>query len=229
MGNMSGGVAMDISKYGLAEITSYEGVCTAPYLDSGGVWTFGIGHTRFDGIKPIPEHMERGRDLSIEFCFELFQKTIQKYVDGVNKVLTVKVNQAQFDALVSFHYNTGKIGSSTLIKRINAGAKLGMIPIHLLSEKLDNNVLYARTNRNANYTESTIIEFNSGSISDAFRMWVKDNGRTVRGLVIRREREANLYTSGLYSGNGEALVSTANVYGKEYGARSMNIMEYIKC
>lgn len=182
---------MKTSIEGLAEITGYEGVCTAPYLDSGGVWTFGIGHTRFDGVDPIPEHMERGRDLPLEFCFELFKKTIVKYEDSVNKALKVKVSQAKFDALVSFHYNTGKIASSTLIKRINAGA----------SEQ---------------------------SITDAFMMWVKDNGKTVKGLVNRRKNEALLYRTGIYTQNGMALVSTANIYGKEYGAKSMNVLEYIK-
>lgn len=182
---------MKTSNEGLAEITGYEGVCTAPYLDSGGVWTFGIGHTRFDGIDPIPEHMEKGRDHSIEFCFELFKKTIVKYEDSVNKALKVPVSQAKFDALVSFHYNTGEIARSTLIKRINAGAS-------------------------------------PESIKAAFMMWVKDNGLTVKGLVNRRKNEAKLYNTGLYTQHGMALVSTANIYGKEYGAKSMNILEYIE-
>ena len=182
---------MKTSIEGLAEIAGYEGVCTAPYLDSGGVWTFGIGHTRFDGVEPIPEKMEKGKDYSIQYCFDLFEQVIVKYENDVNKALKVKVNQAQFDALVSFHYNTGKIASSTLIKRINARDSLN-------------------------------------NITAAFMMWVKDNGKTVKGLVIRRENEAKLFKTGLYTQNGKAVVSTADIHGREYGRKSINVLEYLK-
>lgn len=181
---------MDISKEGLAELAGYEGVCTAPYLDSGGVWTFGVGHTHYDGY-PDPRTMTKGLDMPLEYVFELYQKKIHRYVNDVNKAITVPLTQAQFDALVSFHYNTGAIKSATLTKSINNG------------------------------TDLSTIEHN-------FMMWVKDNGKTVQGLINRRKAEFRLYSTGTYSRNGMATVSSADKNGKEINRRTINIVGYIK-
>ncbi len=123
--------AMRTSRHGLAEITGYEGICTAPYKDSVGVWTFGIGHTRYDGA-PIPEQMERGVDHPLEEIFALFQNRIQRYEHDVNNAITVPISQTQFDALVSFHYNTGAIGKASLAAAINAGSSKADITAHFM-------------------------------------------------------------------------------------------------
>lgn len=183
--------AMTTSKQGLAEITGYEGICTAPYRDSVGVWTFGIGHTRYDGA-PIPESMQKGLDHPLEEIFALFQNRIKRYENDVNKAVHVQVTQAQFDALVSFHYNTGAIGYASLVSAINAGAS-------------------------------------KSDVTDHFMMYVKGGGRTIQGLVTRRTNEAKLYCTGLYSNNGEALVTTADVNGREMSshAHSVDVLQYI--
>ncbi len=184
------GVVMNISKNGLAEITGYEGICTAPYVDSGGEWTFGIGHTRFDGA-PDPRYMEKGVDHPLEEIFALFQARIGKYVKGVSNVLTVDVTQAQFDALVSFHFNTGAIAHSTLLTRVNG-------------------------------------HYGASSIASAFGMWNHDNGKVVPGLTKRRAQEARLFNEGIYLQGGMAMVSTADIRGREHNYRSMNILQYIQ-
>jgi lysozyme len=48
---------------------------------------------------------------------------VQKYADAVNAPLKVPVSQTEFDALVSFHFNTGRIDKASLTKFINAGDK----------------------------------------------------------------------------------------------------------
>ncbi len=183
--------AMATSKFGLAEITGYEGVCTAPYKDSVGVWTFGIGHTRYDGA-PIPESMDRGVDHPLEEIFALFQNRIKRYESDVNNAITVPISQTQFDALVSFHYNTGAINHASLTSVINAGGS-------------------------------------NNEITNHFMMYVKGGGRTIQGLVTRRTNEAKLYCRGLYSNNGEALVTTADVYGHEMTshAKEIDVLPYI--
>jgi GH24 family phage-related lysozyme (muramidase) len=40
---------------------------------------------------------------------------------NVLKLVTVPLEPWQFDALVSFDYNTGALGKSTLLKKLNAG------------------------------------------------------------------------------------------------------------
>ncbi len=184
--------AMSTSKQGLAEITGYEGICTAPYRDSVGVWTFGIGHTRYDGA-PIPESMPRGVDHPLEEIFALFQNRIKRYEDDVNKALHVQVTQAQFDALVSFHYNTGAIAHATLTQAINNNAR-------------------------------------KEAITSYFMQWTHGGGRVIGGLVTRRTNEAKLYRSGIYTNDGMALVTTADVTGREMTshAHEVNVLEYIK-
>ncbi len=183
---LSSGIGnMKLSKQGLAEIAGYEGCCTAPYKDSVGVWTFGVGHTRFDGA-PIPETMPRGQDMSLEYCFELFQERIQRYEDGVNKAVHIAILQHQFDALMSFHYNTGAIGKATLVAKLNAGES-------------------------------------NHEVAKAFLMWNKP-----KEIIRRRTNESKLFEFGIYSQDGECQVTTANIYGKEYGAHTIDVTQYIK-
>ena len=114
---------MKVSKRGLLEIASHEGVVPGPYLDSVGVWTCYIGHTTGAGA-PNPAAMKRGMpdDLTAELwkVFDLFSRDVVKYADRVNAAINVPLKQYEFDALVSFDYNTGGIHRATLTKRINA-------------------------------------------------------------------------------------------------------------
>ncbi|MBP8932459.1 MAG: lysozyme, partial [Paracoccus sp.] len=54
-----------------------------------------------------------------------FRRDVAKYEAAVNRAVKVPITQAQFDALVSFHYNTGAIGRASLVKRLNAGDVAG--------------------------------------------------------------------------------------------------------
>ena len=61
-------------------------------------------------------------------CDARFKKDMQRYSDAVTRAIgNAPTTQNQFDALVSFHYNTGAIGSATLTRkhkaRDYAGAK----------------------------------------------------------------------------------------------------------
>lgn len=53
----------------------------------------------------------------------LYSIKIVEYEDAVRKAITAKITQAQYDALVSFTYNTGKgtIAKSSLTQAVNAG------------------------------------------------------------------------------------------------------------
>lgn len=61
--------------------------------------------------------------MPLKEVFKLFQADVQKYADAVNAALKVPVSQTEFDALVSFHFNTGGIKRASLVKSINAGDK----------------------------------------------------------------------------------------------------------
>ena len=115
---------MKVSDKGIAELLSHEALVTAPYKDSVGVWTIGVGHTAAAG-KPNPQTMEKGDQLPVSEMVELFLTDLPKYEQGVVKAVKVPLAQHEFDALVSFHFNTGAIGRATFVDKLNAGDRLG--------------------------------------------------------------------------------------------------------
>ena len=108
---------MKTSTEGLLFLMNKEGIVLTSYKDSVGVWTIGVGHTAAAGA-PKPT---KGLEITLEGAVELFRKDIQKYEADVNRAVTVIITQYQFDALVSFHYNTGGIVKARLTKLLNAG------------------------------------------------------------------------------------------------------------
>jgi len=120
---------MKVSDKGRFALAVKEGLVPAPYLDSVGVWTWGIGLAETSGLEPNPRNMPRGMpaDLNGAICeaLRVFPLTLARYEADVNRAVKVPLAQHEFDALVSFHYNTGGIARAALTKSLNAGDKAG--------------------------------------------------------------------------------------------------------
>lgn len=85
-----------------------------PGSSNGDPWTIGWGSTGAD--------VKKGTIWTKAQCDERFTRDMQKYIDRVLKALgTAQTSQNQFDALVSFHYNTGAISTATLTRLHKAG------------------------------------------------------------------------------------------------------------
>lgn len=111
-------IEMTLSEDGEIELIGHEAVVLTRYRDSKGIWTIGVGHTALaGGIDPAKF---TGR-LSLKQVFELFQHDVKRYADAVCRALHAPVKQTQFDALVSFHYNTGAINHASVVRLINEG------------------------------------------------------------------------------------------------------------
>lgn len=119
---------MRTSDRGIVALLSHEGVVPGPYFDSVGVATYGVGHTAAAG-DPVPARMPTGMpdDLDAELVrvFEVFRKDLAKYERQVELAIKVPISQAQFDAAVSFHFNTGAIAKASWVKKLNAGDVIG--------------------------------------------------------------------------------------------------------
>ncbi|MGX7896907.1 lysozyme [Tsuneonella sp. HG222] len=115
---------------GLALIKRFEGChkvlpngAIEAYPDpgpSGLPMTVGWGSTKGLDGKPIP----LGTLFTRAQVDQLFERDTAKYAGEVALALGSSLagtSQAQFDALVSFHYNTGAIGRATLTKLHRAG------------------------------------------------------------------------------------------------------------
>lgn len=105
---------------GLNLIKEFEGFYSKPYLDVVNVPTIGYGTTYYlpnknkVTLKDVPITEQRASEMLIA--------TLSIYENDVQRLVKSKLNQNQFDALVSFTYNLGgaNLGKSTLLKKVNA-------------------------------------------------------------------------------------------------------------
>ena len=118
---------MQMTERGLLALAGHEGIVPAPYRDSTGTWTFGIGHTAAAG-PPDPDAMSRGMpadlDAGIRAAFRVFRADLARYEAEVLTAVTVPLAPHEFDALVSFHYNTGGIAKAALTRHVNADNRI---------------------------------------------------------------------------------------------------------
>ena len=119
---------MKITDRGFLTLIRHEGVVPGPYLDVKEIWTFGIGHTAAAG-PPDPARMTRGMpadlDAGIREAFRVFRADLARYEAAVLRAVKVPLAPHEFDALVSFHYNTGAIARATLTAKHRAGDHAG--------------------------------------------------------------------------------------------------------
>lgn len=114
---------MRVSNNGLNLIKGFEGCRLAAYQDSVGVWTIGYGWTQAVDGKPVA----KGMTITQQKADDLLKQGVIQYESGVHGLVTVQLNQNQFDALVDFTYNLGvnALKGSTLLKKLNAGDYAG--------------------------------------------------------------------------------------------------------
>lgn len=97
---------MKTSQNGINLIKSFEGCKLSAYLCPSGVWTIGYGHTA--GVK-------KGQKITQEQAEDFLRQDLYLYENYV-RLTGLKLNQNQFDALVSFTYNCGAGNLSKLVK-----------------------------------------------------------------------------------------------------------------
>jgi len=138
----------DLSPRGRLEIMSHEGIVIRRYRDTQGVWTIGLGVTRFAGASINPERFTGF--ISEDQAFDLFDEVIQQYIDGVNRAKEcVDLTQEEFDALVSLAYNVGENLGPKTIEYIRDGRVVDAINLWRanpeLQERRDREVTLAST------------------------------------------------------------------------------------
>lgn len=124
---------MNISDEGIDLIKHYESlhdgnlslIGLQPKMCPAGIWTEGYGHAMYYSGRYLngEEDAEKAINLSTvkteEDAIRVLKYDLQKYSKLIES-LNLKVNQNQFDALVSFIYNVGSgaFSESTLLRRI---------------------------------------------------------------------------------------------------------------
>lgn len=116
---------MQTSDKGVAFLVAHEGIVPAPYFDSVNVLTWGIGHTAAAG-PPIPADMPRGMpddlDAALRDVFAVFRRDLARYEADVLRVMgRTPMKQHEFDAAVSWHFNTGRIARAAWVDLWKSG------------------------------------------------------------------------------------------------------------
>lgn len=117
-----------LSPAGLALIQRWEGCAKRrpdgrfeAYPDpgtGGDPWTIGWGTTGRDVVPGLVWTQEQ--------CDARFERDVQRFVREVQAALAgAPTTQGQFDAMISFHYNTGAIRKATLTRLHKAGDHAG--------------------------------------------------------------------------------------------------------
>lgn len=113
---------MTTSDTGIALIKAFEGLYLDAYRDAVGVWTIGYGHT---GLQHQDGTVFSGRVITKPQAEELLRYDLHQFERRVAALVTSPLCQHQFDALVSFDFNTGALHKSTLRKLLNQGDYFG--------------------------------------------------------------------------------------------------------
>lgn len=140
---------MKLSEEGLRLIKSFEGYHTrlkdgscAAYLCPAGVATIGYGCTV--GVK-------LGMVWTEQQAEDALAKEVSRFEDAVNRLVTVPINQNEFDALVSFAYNCGEgaLAKSSILRRLNKGDRKGAAQAFHLWNKGGGRILAGLVSRRA--------------------------------------------------------------------------------
>ena len=131
---------MNIGTKGLDLIRFFEGLELNAYQCAAGVWTIGYGHTK---------DVQQGMTISEARANEMLAEELNEYESYINGLVTVELNQDQFDAMVSWVYNlgVGNLKASTLLKVLNAGDYDGVPAQMMRWNKAGGKVLEGLTKR----------------------------------------------------------------------------------
>lgn len=100
---------------GISLLKHFEGCELTSYRCPAGVVTCCYGHTGPD--------VQMGQTYTISQCEELLRQDLARFERAVCNLITVPLDQEEFDATVSFTYNCGEgaLAESTLRRRLNSG------------------------------------------------------------------------------------------------------------
>lgn len=104
----------------LLELFSHEAIVLEAYKDSENVWTVFGGLTAVSGVNPL-DYKDKPASLEVGVT-KTFNRIRDKYAREVVAAFGGRsLTEAQFAAALSFHWNTGAIGSATWVKSFLAG------------------------------------------------------------------------------------------------------------
>jgi lysozyme len=95
-------------------IRDWEGLELKAYLDTGGVWTIGYGHTK---------NVKEGDTCTVEQAEAWYLEDSKTASNAIESLVATPLGPHQLEALQSFVYNVGThaFATSTMLRKLNAG------------------------------------------------------------------------------------------------------------
>jgi len=136
---------MKTTAKGRALIEQREGTELVAYRDSVGVLTIGVGHTSAAG----PPTVIPGMRITAAKADEILSRDLVKFETCVDAAVKVALADHEFDALVSLCFNIGggNFTNSTLVKKLNAGDRMGAADAFMSWTKAGGKVVQGLVNR----------------------------------------------------------------------------------
>lgn len=169
-------------------IKKEEGLVLHAYLDKAGIWTIGYGHTgetKYNG--KIYPSVKKGMKITESEANELLENDLKnKFEPQVKRGIKTKLTQEEFDAFVTYHFNTGAINSnpnktnSDFQRYVNERGSLKMIEKALKSRRA--------------YSPTVEYYDEFGNIKKA----VVAKPIPLEALIVRRHREWKMFADGVY-------------------------------
>lgn len=139
------------------------------YADPGVGWdlpTICNGHTR--GVK-------RGDTATKEQCRAWLKEDLEIAAKDVQRCVKVPITKDQYDALVSFNFNTGLFCVTQMMRYINAGA------CRAAANEFNNSPMLNKDGSIKLYNGKPVMKFTTGG------------GIPLRGLITRRAKERAMF------------------------------------
>jgi len=190
-----------ISSNGVKFITKWEGLKLSKYLCPAGKWTIGVGHV-------ILPHENISDTITKERAESILRSDLVRFEKAIKKFITVRLNQNQFDALVSFIFNTGEGGiRNTSVQSTVNEQKFSEVPekLQMWSKMRQNGKLVVSQGllrRRMSESELFMLSVPEPP-SMIFHLWTKESLKVVQAVLT----ELNFYDKsidGIY-GPGTAM------------------------
>ena len=155
---------MITSPYGRTFIEAFEGLSLKAYWDADGkVWTIGYGHTSAAG----PPRVYAGMVITEAEADHIEAADLASVEIEVSHLVEVALTQSEFDALISFQFNTGWLGhpSCSLLRQLNAGNYVAADADFALYDESSGKVLRGLVRRR----QGEALMFN-GKVQEALQM-----------------------------------------------------------
>lgn len=106
-----------MNKEGIEILKHFEGCELTAYICPAKKITIGYGNTYYQDKSPV----KIGDTITQEQADILLEMILVEFETGLDKLITVSINENQRSALISFAYNLGvnALKNSTLLKKVN--------------------------------------------------------------------------------------------------------------